>query len=208
MDFRGGKMMETNEDHSFPMNIVPKEERLDFEEKEEEEEDERRTHTRSLTKLILKQSWVKRSRQSARECRARKKLRYQYLEEIISETEKAIVALRREMDCLKVWAKEMDEGRIPPAMMDYRQACIDRKILEPYKIHNSDILMEESQEQEVLRHVQTVASSPASSGIASASTSAGTGVTTMAFSPTGGQLSAFAAMMLSPSSLTHTISPS
>ncbi|ODM91719.1 cAMP-responsive element-binding protein-like 2 [Orchesella cincta] len=186
MDFRGGKMMETNEDHSFPMNIVPKEERLDFEEyygsfcdemyKQEEKkagETSRRGRTRSLTKKSADKVDIKakleRSRQSARECRARKKLRYQYLEEIISETEKAIVALRREMDCLKVWAKEMDEGRIPPAMMDYRQACIDRKILEPYKIHNSDILMEESQEQEVLRHVQTVASSPASSGIASAS---------------------------------------
>ena len=41
---------------------------------------------------------LEKSRQSARECRARKKLRYQYLEEMISSREKAIVLLRNELD--------------------------------------------------------------------------------------------------------------
>jgi hypothetical protein len=38
-----------------------------------------------------------RSRQSARECRARKKLRYQYLDEMILERERANIILREEL---------------------------------------------------------------------------------------------------------------
>ena len=40
---------------------------------------------------------LERSRQSARECRARKKLRYQYLEELVINREKAVFALRDEL---------------------------------------------------------------------------------------------------------------
>lgn len=39
---------------------------------------------------------LERSRQSARECRARKKLRYQYLEELVTDREKAVLALHKE----------------------------------------------------------------------------------------------------------------
>jgi len=40
---------------------------------------------------------VELSRQNARECRARKKLRYQYVEELVLGREKAVEALRQEL---------------------------------------------------------------------------------------------------------------
>ncbi|GAB1598263.1 uncharacterized protein LOC115210758 [Argonauta hians] len=54
---------------------------------------------------------LERSRQSARECRARKKLRYQYLEELVVLRERSIFSLRDELERLKVLCCHMDHGK-------------------------------------------------------------------------------------------------
>lgn len=57
-------------------------------------------------------SKLERSRMSARECRVRKKLRYEYLEELVQDREKAIGALHHEVELYKKVCEQIDSGNI------------------------------------------------------------------------------------------------
>ncbi|XP_058790355.1 REPTOR-binding partner [Phymastichus coffea] len=72
---------------------------------------------RRLSDKIDVKAKLERSRQSARECRARKKLRYQYLEELVSDREKAIFALTKELEMYYRWCQELDAGIIPDGLV-------------------------------------------------------------------------------------------
>ncbi|XP_022083459.1 cAMP-responsive element-binding protein-like 2 [Acanthaster planci] len=64
---------------------------------------------------------LERSRQSARDCRARKKQKYQMLEEMVANKERDICALREELDMYKQWCKKIDQGTIPPEIYENLQ---------------------------------------------------------------------------------------
>ena len=57
-------------------------------------------------------SKLERSRMSARECRVRKKLRYEYLEELVQDREKAIFSLQDELEVYRRICEEIDSGII------------------------------------------------------------------------------------------------
>ncbi|XP_076456828.1 uncharacterized protein LOC143291092 isoform X2 [Babylonia areolata] len=77
---------------------------------------------------------LERSRQSARECRARKKLRYQYLEELVSSREKAVFSLREEVEMYKRWSVDLDRGIIPDGLL---KLLAQEEMQKPLTLQNS-----------------------------------------------------------------------
>ena len=70
------------------------------------------TEMKTTTKL-------EKSRQNARECRARKNLRYQYLDKMIAEREKANDLLRDEMMKYVGWCQMMDKNRVIEELQEF-----------------------------------------------------------------------------------------
>ena len=62
---------------------------------------------------------LEKSRQSARECRARKKLRYQYLDDPILERERANDKLRSELTKYVGWCSQIDQNNVPEGMQEF-----------------------------------------------------------------------------------------
>lgn len=62
---------------------------------------------------------LERSRQSARECRARKKLRYKYLEDMIADKESYVYKLREELEMYRSWCKAVDKGVFPTDLQQF-----------------------------------------------------------------------------------------
>ncbi|CAF1576702.1 unnamed protein product [Rotaria magnacalcarata] len=52
---------------------------------------------------------LEKSRESARQCRRRKKLRYEYLEELVADREKAIAKLHEELQRLRSICQHIDQ---------------------------------------------------------------------------------------------------
>ena len=59
---------------------------------------------------------LEKSRESARQCRHRKKLRYEYLDELVSDREKAILQLQQEVQRLRSICQQIDQQGLTPVI--------------------------------------------------------------------------------------------
>lgn len=78
--------------------------------------------SKKSAKLDVK-SKLEKSRQSARECRARKKLRYQYLEDLVCNREKAVVKLREELSMVGYQWSNQSNRTISKSYLDKFLTC-------------------------------------------------------------------------------------
>lgn len=83
----------------------------------------------------MNESKKRKAARSACEYRLRKKLRFQYLEELVASRERAICALRAELEMLKQWCIQLDNGVVPPNCACYvaslKQKLVDMDIILP-----------------------------------------------------------------------------
>jgi len=93
---------------------------------------------------------LERSRQSARECRARKKLRYQYLEEVVRSREQANLVLRKELEQYLKWNEELDEGRLPEGL----KKVVDEEQLQQQQQQQQHQQQDLQQQQQELQQQQ------------------------------------------------------
>uniref|UniRef100_A0A8C4R547 cAMP-responsive element-binding protein-like 2 n=1 Tax=Eptatretus burgeri TaxID=7764 RepID=A0A8C4R547_EPTBU len=109
---------------------------------------------RKPVKIDLKAK-LERSRQSARECRARKKQRYQRLEEMVSAKERSICALREELEMYKQWCSAMDQGTMSGVRDFLAQFQWDPGMALPVaNAENAALELKLKQRQEQMKHLQ------------------------------------------------------
>ncbi|XP_031567241.1 cAMP-responsive element-binding protein-like 2 [Actinia tenebrosa] len=107
--------VESNSSTDSPLSESPKGEMHSTKKTDGKKRGRRPSHLDTEAKL-------ERSRQSARECRARKKVRYQHLDDMVTTKEEGVVKLWQELDMYRRWCKAVDQGVFPKDMVKFLKA--------------------------------------------------------------------------------------